>query len=81
MPVGENGLRKRHATSGQVVGVGPCATSGCFDEACFDDLTIMLMLLEFCQRCFAGTTPPRRSLMALTFDAEGVEGRPSASKV
>jgi hypothetical protein len=55
--VGENGLRKHHATSGQVVGFGPRATSGCFDEACIGDLTITLMLLEFCERCFTGTAP------------------------
>jgi hypothetical protein len=56
-PIGENGLRKRYATSGQVFGFGQRATSGCFDGACFGDLTITLMLLEFCERCFAGTTP------------------------
>jgi hypothetical protein len=55
--VGENGLGKRYAMSGQVVGFGPGATSGCFDEACFGDLTITLMLLEFCERCFARTAP------------------------
>jgi hypothetical protein len=71
--VGENGLRKRHATSGQVFGFGQWATSGCFVGACLGDLTITLMLLEFCERCFAGTSPlvdPR----ALAFGAEGVEG-------
>jgi hypothetical protein len=64
-----------------VVGFGPRAPLGCFDEACFDDLTITLMLLEFCECCFAETGPPRRSRMALTFGAEGVEGRSSAPKV
>jgi hypothetical protein len=43
--------------SGQVVVFGPRATLGCFDEACFGDLTITLMLLEFCERCFIGTAP------------------------
>jgi hypothetical protein len=60
--------------SGQVVVFGPRATLGCFDEACFGDLTITLMLLEFCERCFIGTAPPRQSRMELTFGAEGVEG-------
>jgi hypothetical protein len=55
--VGENGLRKRHATSGQVFGFGPRATLGCFDGACFGDSRITLMLLEFCECCFAGTAP------------------------
>jgi hypothetical protein len=40
-----------------VVGFGPRATSGYFDEACFGDWTITLMLLEFCEHCFAGTAP------------------------
>jgi hypothetical protein len=34
------------------------------------------MLLEFYERCFAGTATPRRSRMALTVGAEGVEGDP-----
>jgi hypothetical protein len=57
MTVGENGLRKRQATSGQVFGFTLRAILGCFDGACLGDLTITLMLLEFCERCFAGTAP------------------------
>jgi hypothetical protein len=69
--------------SAQVVGFGPRATSGCFDGARFDDLTITLILLEFCERCFAGTTPSstpngaglrRRRYGGVTFGAEGVKG-------
>jgi hypothetical protein len=89
MGVGENGLRKRHATSGQVFGFGQCATSGCFDGACFSDLTIMLMLLEFYERCFAGIAPSlipngaglrRRRCGGVTFSAEGVKGPKGATR-
>jgi hypothetical protein len=40
-----------------VFGFGQQATLGCFDGAYLGDLTIMLLLLEFCERCFAGTAP------------------------
>jgi hypothetical protein len=30
---------------------------GLFDEVCNGDLTITLMLLELCERCFTGTAP------------------------
>jgi hypothetical protein len=72
-----------------VFGFGQRATSGCFDGACLGDLTITLMLLEFCERCFAGTTPSsirngaglrRRRCGGATFGAEGVKGPKGATR-
>jgi hypothetical protein len=63
---------------------------GLFDEICNGDLTITLMLLELCERCFAGTTPlstipngadlRRRRCGWVILGAEGVKG-PEALRI